>query len=187
MTGSGSDGASVMTGRDEGVGVKWKKTNPHVKQNHCDCHRCTLCGTNASITKPERLRGRQVLLEAISHWWPCGVLLAVVKDSTCLLLKTINTAFTWQILPTENTPFMRLTSFVIASLGIVQSTLAHAHWHCTPLMQRLTPTDSDWIFEFVYNYATSNQGGTGEELFINFSSSKRSESCRFLGPCTFSS
>jgi hypothetical protein len=49
----GSDGASVMTGKDNGVAARYKEENPRLSSNHCICHKSSLCGTNASSDIPE--------------------------------------------------------------------------------------------------------------------------------------
>ena len=48
-----SDGASVMTGKENGVAARYKGENPHMISIHCSCHKSALCGTGASENVPE--------------------------------------------------------------------------------------------------------------------------------------
>ena len=46
--GFGSDGASVMTGRHNGVATRVKRKSPHCVSVHCMAHRLNLCSSQAS-------------------------------------------------------------------------------------------------------------------------------------------
>ncbi|XP_070546167.1 uncharacterized protein C17orf113-like [Ptychodera flava] len=48
VIGLGSDGASVMTGRHNGVGVRMRRVNPYLTQVHCAAHRVALASSDAS-------------------------------------------------------------------------------------------------------------------------------------------
>lgn len=49
----GSDGASVMTGRENGVAARLKKDNPHTVTVHCICHRLALAVSQACKGIPD--------------------------------------------------------------------------------------------------------------------------------------
>ena len=52
VSGLGSDGASVMTGRHNGVGAKLKKLNPFMLSMHCVAHKLALASENAASQVP---------------------------------------------------------------------------------------------------------------------------------------
>ena len=47
LLGLGTDGASVMTGRLNGLGAKLKRRNPKLTQVHCVAHRLNLAASQA--------------------------------------------------------------------------------------------------------------------------------------------
>ena len=47
VLGFGSDGASVMTGRTNGVAARLKQDNPHTVTVHCICHHLALAVSQA--------------------------------------------------------------------------------------------------------------------------------------------
>ena len=52
MRGFGSDGASVMTGRKNGVSALFRKEIKNLVSVHCICHRLALSGKDASEKIP---------------------------------------------------------------------------------------------------------------------------------------
>ena len=52
VAGIGSDGASVMTEKHNGVGTKLKKLNPFMLSMHCVAHRLALASENATSAVP---------------------------------------------------------------------------------------------------------------------------------------
>ena len=52
----GSDGASVMTGRNEGVATRLKRLNNNIISVHCVAHRLALATSQASQSVPYLLR-----------------------------------------------------------------------------------------------------------------------------------
>ena len=48
VVGFGSDGASVMTGKNNGVAARLKRVNPFLISIHCKAHKLALCTSQAS-------------------------------------------------------------------------------------------------------------------------------------------
>jgi len=67
MVGFGSDGASVMTGRLNGVGVMLQKQAHHMIQIHCMAHRLALVCVDAANKNPYMQEYRTKLYSYFSH------------------------------------------------------------------------------------------------------------------------
>ena len=52
ILGLGSDGASVMTGKNKGVTGMMLRQNPHLVNVHCVAHRLALCTSQAAENIP---------------------------------------------------------------------------------------------------------------------------------------
>lgn len=52
VLGFGSDGASVMTGRENGVAARLKRDSPHAVAVRCICHRLYLAVSQVCIVIP---------------------------------------------------------------------------------------------------------------------------------------
>ena len=52
LSGLGSDGASVMVGKHNGVGARMKCLNPFMLSNHCVAHKLALAGENSASSLP---------------------------------------------------------------------------------------------------------------------------------------
>ena len=61
VTGLGTDGASVMTGRVEGLTGHFLRANPHIQNNHCSAHRLALCAEQAGDRVPTVVKFRETL------------------------------------------------------------------------------------------------------------------------------
>ncbi len=55
--GLGTDGATVMTGKKEGLTGHFLRQNPHLVQTHCSAHRLALCSEQAA----ENIPGRNII------------------------------------------------------------------------------------------------------------------------------
>ncbi|KAK6167148.1 hypothetical protein SNE40_021245 [Patella caerulea] len=53
LVGMSTDGASVMTGRKNGVVVKLREHSPGLISVHCSAHRCALAASQAASTIPQ--------------------------------------------------------------------------------------------------------------------------------------
>ena len=67
MIGFGSDGASVMTGKNKGVKGRLKEQNAHMVHIHCMAHRLALCTSHAGSDIP-RLKKYQEWLTSLFYY-----------------------------------------------------------------------------------------------------------------------
>lgn len=67
VTGLGTDGASVMTGRKEGLTGQFLKVNPHIINTHCSAHRIALCSEQAAENIPA-IKHYQHVLETLFYY-----------------------------------------------------------------------------------------------------------------------
>lgn len=59
--GLGTDGASTMTGRKEGLTGHFLRHNPHLQNTHCAAHRLALCTEQAAKKVPGMLKFQETL------------------------------------------------------------------------------------------------------------------------------
>ena len=52
VIGFGSDGASIMTGKKNGVATRFKKVAPHMIAVHCMAHWLNLCSSKSADSVP---------------------------------------------------------------------------------------------------------------------------------------
>ena len=60
ITGLGTDGASVMTGRKNGLTGLFLRENPHLVNTHCSAHKLALCTEQAAKGIDGKMRYTQV-------------------------------------------------------------------------------------------------------------------------------
>ena len=72
----GSDGASVMTGRNEGVATRLKRLNINIISVHCVAHRLALATCQASQSVPYLLRFKEILSRLFYFYHNSAVLQA---------------------------------------------------------------------------------------------------------------
>ncbi|XP_048236880.1 zinc finger protein 862-like [Haliotis rufescens] len=68
VSGLGTDGASVMTGRKEGLTGQFLKVNPHIINTHCSVHKVALCSEQAADQVPG-MKYYQIILESIFYYF----------------------------------------------------------------------------------------------------------------------
>ncbi|XP_033742471.1 transmembrane protein C17orf113-like [Pecten maximus] len=68
VTGLGTDGATVTTGRKEGLTGQFLKENPHIINTHCSAHRIALCSEQAAEDIPA-MKYYQGILESIFYYF----------------------------------------------------------------------------------------------------------------------
>ena len=71
VTGLGTDGASVMTGRVEGLTGHFLRANPHIQNNHCFAHRLALCAEQAGDRMPTVVKFRETIT-ALYYYVKCS-------------------------------------------------------------------------------------------------------------------
>lgn len=60
--GLGTDSASTMTGRKEGLTGHFLRHNPHLQNTHCAAHRLALCTEQAAKKVPGMLKFQETLV-----------------------------------------------------------------------------------------------------------------------------
>ncbi|XP_070569233.1 zinc finger protein 862-like [Ptychodera flava] len=68
ITGLGTDGASVMTGRKKGLTGQFLQVNPQLVNTHCSAHRVALCSEQAA-TKIPAMKFYQEVLESLFYYF----------------------------------------------------------------------------------------------------------------------
>lgn len=68
VMGLGTDGASTMTGKKEGLTGHFMRINPHLKNAHCSAHRLALCSEQAAQKVPGMVRFQQTLESIFYHF-----------------------------------------------------------------------------------------------------------------------
>ena len=64
----GSDGASVMTGKTNGVAALLRRQNPHMRNVHCIAHRIALCLSQATENIPALKEHQQILTDLFYYF-----------------------------------------------------------------------------------------------------------------------
>ena len=75
-----SDGASVMTGSQNGVGVRLQRSNPFMVLIHCIAHRLALCCADASVDMDYPENEESTLNEVSSHFNRSGKRTTALKE-----------------------------------------------------------------------------------------------------------
>lgn len=68
VTGLGTDGASVMTGRKEGLTGQFLKHNPHIINSHCSAHRVALVSEQSANSVPSMKEYQKTVVNLYYHF-----------------------------------------------------------------------------------------------------------------------
>ena len=80
VAGLGSDGASVMTGKHNGVGAKLKKLNPFMLSMHCVAHKLALASENAASAVPYCTQHHSTLRGLYNFFHTSSIHYSVLKE-----------------------------------------------------------------------------------------------------------
>ncbi|WAR21374.1 ZN862-like protein, partial [Mya arenaria] len=96
VSGLGTDGASVMTGKKKGLTGRFLEHNPHLLNTHCSAHRLALCSEQAAEKIPA-MKYYQQILESIFYYFKkspdrCDKMQAVQKllNDPCLKYREVH-------------------------------------------------------------------------------------------------
>ncbi|XP_061170873.1 zinc finger protein 862-like [Saccostrea echinata] len=92
----GSDGASAMTGKQNGAAAIMQRQNPHMVNVHCVAHRLALC-TSQAASKNSHLQAHQQILTDLFYYFKGSSKrqsklkeIQNILDDPCLTIKEIN-------------------------------------------------------------------------------------------------
>ncbi|KAL5016780.1 hypothetical protein ScPMuIL_006369 [Solemya velum] len=92
----GSDGASVMTGKKNGVAAIMRRSNPHMVNVHCVAHRLALCTSQAAADIPLLQKHQQTLTDLFYYFKGSSKResrlheIQAILDDPCLTIKEIH-------------------------------------------------------------------------------------------------